>query len=53
MAEDRATWANTVHDDAASDQLSGGAGTDWFFALLSGTTKDVIKDWASEVVTGL
>jgi hypothetical protein len=45
--------ANTVHDDAASDQLSGGAGMDWFFARLSGTNKDVIKDWANEVVTGL
>ena len=45
--------ASTVHDDAASDQLTGGAGMDWFFALLSGTNKDVIKDWASEVVTGL
>ena len=45
--------ASTVHDDAASDTLSGGAGMDWFFALLSGTNKDVIKDWASEVVTGL
>ena len=45
--------ANTVHDDAASDQLSGGAGSDWFFALLGGTNKDVIKDWANEVVTGL
>src|SRR5262249_43492879 len=46
--------ASTVHDDAASDQLSGGAGLDWFFALLSGTNKDVIKDrGAREVVTGL
>src|SRR5262249_50143847 len=45
--------AGTVHDDAASDTLSGGAGMDWFFALLSGTNKDVIKDWASEGVTGL
>ena len=44
---------NTVHDDAASDTLTGGAGMDWFFALLSGPNKDVIKDWAGEVVTGL
>ena len=35
--------ANTVHDDAASDTLSGGAGMDWFFALLSGTNKDASR----------
>jgi hypothetical protein len=44
----------TVHDDAASDTLSGGAGTDWYFALLSGANKDVIKGQVpGEVVTGL
>jgi hypothetical protein len=45
--------ASTVHDDAAIDQLAGGAGRDWFFALLSGQNRDVIRDWTSEVVTGL
>jgi hypothetical protein len=46
--------ATTVHDDAAGDTLFGDGGTDWFFALLSGTNKDVIKDLApGEVVTAL
>jgi hypothetical protein len=46
--------ATTVHDDAASDTLFGEGGTDWFFALLSGTNKDTVKDQATgEVVTGL
>jgi fibronectin-binding autotransporter adhesin len=46
--------ASTVHDDAAGDTLFGGSETDWFFALLSGTNKDVVKNQATgEVVTGL
>jgi hypothetical protein len=46
--------ASTVHDDAASDILLGEGGTDWFFALLSGTNQDKVKDQtAGEVVTGL
>jgi hypothetical protein len=44
----------TVHDDAASDTLFGGGGSDWFFALLSGTNQDTVKDQATgELVTGL
>ena len=44
----------TVHDDAASDTLNGGDGTDWYFALLSGVNKDTLKGQAKgEVVTGL
>jgi hypothetical protein len=46
--------ASTVHDDSAGDTMFGGGGTDWFFALLSGTNKDTIKDQAAgEVITGL
>jgi hypothetical protein len=46
--------ANTVHDDAASDTLYGEGGNDWFFAHLSGTTKDKVKDLAAgEALTGL
>jgi hypothetical protein len=50
----KAGTGGTVHDDAAIDTLFGEGGNDWFFALLSGTNKDVIKDQAKgEVVTGL
>jgi hypothetical protein len=43
---------STVHDDAAIDMLFGESGNDWFFALLSGTNKDTLKDRAqAEVVT--
>src|SRR5262249_40217003 len=46
--------AGTVPDDAAIDTLYGEGSNDWFFALLSGTNKHVIKDQATgEVVTGL
>jgi hypothetical protein len=46
--------ASTVHDDDAIDTLFGEGGSDWFFALLSGTNQDQVKDRASgEVVTGL
>jgi Ca2+-binding RTX toxin-like protein len=46
--------ASTVHDDTASDTLYGEGGADWFFARLSGTTKDKVKDLAAgEVLTGL
>jgi Ca2+-binding RTX toxin-like protein len=50
----KAGTGGTVHDDAAIDTLFGEGGSDWFFALLSGTNKDVVKDQATgEVVTGL
>jgi hypothetical protein len=46
--------ASTVHDDAAGDTLYGEGGNDWFFARLSGTTGDKVKDLAAgEVLTGL
>jgi hypothetical protein len=46
--------ASTVHDDAAIDALFGEGGSDWFFAKLSGTNRDTVKDQtAGEVVTGL
>jgi hypothetical protein len=46
--------ASTVHDDDAIDTLFGESETDWFFALLSGTNQDKVKDQtAGEVVTGL
>ena len=45
---------STVHDDAAIDTLYGEGGSDWFFALLGGTTKDAVKDQATgEIVTAL
>lgn len=48
---------STVFDDAASDVLLGGTGTDWFFAKLSGrrvTNSDTLTDKAtSETVTSL
>jgi Ca2+-binding RTX toxin-like protein len=48
------TGGGTVHDDAAIDTLFGEGGADWFFALLSGTNKDTVKDQATgEMVTGL
>jgi uncharacterized delta-60 repeat protein len=46
--------AQTVHDDAAVDQLTGGSGTDWFFALTGGTFQDVLVDRKhGEVVTAI
>ncbi len=46
--------AVTVHDDAAVDQLYGGAGSDWFIATISGASKDNLHDLASgEIVTGI
>jgi predicted outer membrane repeat protein len=45
--------AATVHDDRAVDTLFGEGDTDWFFARLSGTNQDKVKDWVSgEVITG-
>ncbi len=45
---------STAHDDAAVDTLFGEGGTDWFFALLSGTNKDKVKGLArGELVAGL
>jgi Ca2+-binding RTX toxin-like protein len=40
--------SNTVHDDAALDQLYGEAGSDWFFYTASGSIKDKLND----LVTG-
>jgi uncharacterized delta-60 repeat protein len=34
----------TVHDDAAVDQLYGGAGMDWFLYHSGGTSADVLHD---------
>jgi hypothetical protein len=46
--------AATVHDDAASDRLYADARWEWFFALLSGTNKYVLKALAAgEVITSL
>jgi Ca2+-binding RTX toxin-like protein len=44
--------ASTVFDDGASDTLTGGSGTNWFFARLVGATADVITDRkAKDLVT--
>ena len=46
--------AKTVHDDNATDLLYGGAGTDWFFAHLYGTSTDRVNGQTSgEVVTSI
>jgi hypothetical protein len=37
-------WGSTVLDDAAPDTLTGGAGTDWFFAKLANGVVDTITD---------
>ena len=43
-----------VHDDTAIEGRYGSRGMDWFFAQLSGSTKDPVKDQTSgEVITGL
>ena len=45
---------STVHTDTAIDVLYGGSGMDWFFAQVSGTNKDLVKDKASgEIVTAI
>jgi CSLREA domain-containing protein len=50
----KAGTGGTVHDDAAIDTLFGEGGSDWFFALLSGTNQDKVKDRAAgELVTAL
>ncbi len=36
----------TVRDDGAADVLRGGCGKDWFFALLTGTDADTLRDTA-------
>jgi hypothetical protein len=38
--------ASTVHDDATIDTLYVKAGSDWFFAQLSGPNQDKIKNQA-------
>jgi uncharacterized delta-60 repeat protein len=45
---------STTHDDAAVDNLYGGSGTDWYFALTSGPFADIISGRRKdEVVTPL
>ena len=42
----------TVFDDSAKDTLSGGSGTDWFFANIDTGVLDVITDLSTgEAVT--
>jgi hypothetical protein len=44
----------TVHTDTAIDVLYGNSGMDWFFAQVSSTNNDQVKDKTSgEVITGL
>jgi hypothetical protein len=46
--------ASKVHTDTAIDLLYGNSGVDWFFAQVSGTNKDQVKDKTSgKVITGL
>jgi phospholipase C len=46
--------ATTVHDDQARDALEGGAGTDWFFAHLSGKKQDDVDGLkAGDFLTGI
>jgi hypothetical protein len=42
--------ATTVHDDAAVDQLYGGAGQDWFLYRATGGQADVLHDKQSNEV---
>jgi hypothetical protein len=45
---------STVYTDMAIDVLYGNSGMDWFFAQVSGTNKDQVKDKTSgEVITGV
>src|SRR5205823_4848656 len=39
--------SSSVHDDAASDQLTGSSSRDWFFQRASGASKDKITDFSS------
>ena len=41
----------TVHDDAAVDQLTGSAGTDWFFANIDVGVLDHVTDQTGKEVT--
>jgi 6-phosphogluconolactonase (cycloisomerase 2 family)/PKD repeat protein len=44
----------TVHDDGARDDLTGGGGTDWFFYLASGAQKDHLHgDKKQDIKTSL
>ena len=46
--------ATSVQNDNAADDLTGGAGLDWFFSLQSGANKDRVRDKASnETITAL
>lgn len=47
----RASLTSTnVFDDQAVDTLNGGAGVDWYFARLTGTTKDTVNNRAVDEV---
>jgi hypothetical protein len=44
----------TVHDDGIRDNLFGGAGLDWYLALVSGPRRDAVNGVArGEIVTSL
>jgi hypothetical protein len=47
MNQYKLVWGSTVLDDAAPDILTGGAGTDWFFAKLANGVLDTITDLAA------
>jgi hypothetical protein len=45
---------STVHDDGVSDQINGGGGQDWVFALLSGANQDQLTHLApNDTVVGI
>ena len=44
-------FASRVSDDAASDILSGGQGLDWYFASLTGSTKDTYAGYNAKLET--
>jgi Ca2+-binding RTX toxin-like protein len=45
--------SRTVFDDAAIDVLFGNSGADWFFARISGATRDRVKDAKSREVVSI
>ena len=46
--------ATTVRDDGAIDDLSGNQDQDWFFALVGGSSADLVRSRLdSEVLTAL
>jgi hypothetical protein len=45
---------STVHDDGVADQINGGGGQDWVFALLSGANQDHLTHLApNDTVVGI